>query len=180
MMTASSVEFLMRKTWRVKLAVAFVAIIVVAMTLRGLFSTDRLRRNWKRHALPEISRFASDTPWLSARAIDVANQISRAPRQPGTWLSSNFAIMRSGESIIFRNECTHQHPLLGDIFIGQASDGRWYYSSYDFCRDMTALQLDEQPADLAAFIRRYSLREFDGQSDEAVKVTWTARADAIH
>ena len=169
----------MPKSRRFKFVVAFLTLVIAAATLRGFLSADRLRRNWKQRAIPEITRLASDAPWVSARTIDVANQTARLPRQPGTWVGPNIAIMQNGQSIVFRNDCSHQHPLLGDIFIGKASNRRWYYSNYHFCQDMVSLQMDTQPADLQEFISRYALNEFDGQSDEAIKVTWAAGAHAI-
>ena len=87
-------------------------------------------------------------------------------------------LVKNGDWIIYASRCHKQDPRVYDIFIGRASDGKWYYSSYHFCIGMFVLAFDGQPCDLPAFIKQYHLREFDGESDDALQKTWPRSIDS--
>jgi hypothetical protein len=57
-------------------------------------------------------------------------------------------------------------------FLGRAFDGKLYYSTHHFCIRKLVLGQDEQPASLKQFVETYSLRGFDGRSDECLNKTW--------
>jgi hypothetical protein len=83
-------------------------------------------------------------------------------------------LMESGEWLIYRSHCSKEPPHnVEDICIAHGSDGKWYYTTCHFCVDMVALTMmqDEQLKDLAGFVRRYHLRQFDGKSNECLKKT---------
>ena len=100
--------------------------------------------------------------------------------QEGNWVGDQMLVMGNGEWIVFRNECVHRHQFLGDIFIGKASNGKWYYSSFHFCCETVVLRMEGQPGNLAAFVGKYFLREFDGKSDEGIGQTWAGGSSGIH
>lgn len=156
-----------------------VILLAIVLLLAGLFfslhwflSSQRLRRNWKNEAVVEIARLASDRSWITQQTAAIRTSMSETPHMDGAWVGDRIVVMGNGEWVVFKNACVHQHQLLGDIFIGKASDGRWYYSSFHFCCDMVVPRMEVQPADLKTFIKNYCLREFDGESDEAIRQTW--------
>jgi hypothetical protein len=168
----------MRKKRKIQLAVVLLLLVGVVLGLRWLLSSQRLRRNWKNEAVAEVARLSADGAWISEQTAAVKKQTAEMPHQ-NAWVGSQIVVMGNGEWVVFKNECVHHHQLLGDIFIGKASNGRWYYSSFHFCCDMIVPRMEGQPADLRTFITDYCLREFDGKSDEAINQTWTPGSSPI-
>ena len=85
--------------------------------------------------------------------------------------------MTNGEWIAYTNICRKQDFKIQDLFIGRASDGKWYYSTYHFCIDMVVLRMREdmlepRPGSVKQFADEYYLKEFDGRSDECLRKTW--------
>src|SRR2546421_512471 len=65
-------------------------------------------------------------------------------------------------------------PQIQDLFIGQGSDGRWYYSTFHFCvQKVTLFNEGTQPDSLLQFADGYSLRPFDTHSNDCLQSTWT-------
>ena len=92
------------------------------------------------------------------------------------WLTDSMILMESGERLVYRSHCRKQAPRnVSDIFLAAGSDGKWYYTTCHFCVGMVALLMmqDEQPPDLAFFVERYHLQEFDGTSDDCLQETKT-------
>ena len=87
-------------------------------------------------------------------------------------LTENLILATNGDWIVWASKCSKEDRRIHDIFVGRASDGKWYYSTFHFCNGKIVLMMEEQPANLGAFIQAYSLREFDGQSDECLGKTW--------
>src|SRR5258708_7295318 len=142
----------MRKKRVMYSVVVALLLLATGLTLRWYLSSERRRRTWAHDAVSGIDRLARDRSWVAEQTNGVKRQMSEMPRQQGAWVGHQVAIMGDGEWIAFKNECVHRHALLGDIFIGKASNGRWYYSSFHFCCEMIVPQMDEQPADLPTFI----------------------------
>ena len=73
----------------------------------------------------------------------------------------------------YRNICAKEKGHIPDLFIGRASDGRWYYSTYHFCMDMIVLKtMLDQPESLTKFRADCFLQGFDGRSDDCLRKTW--------
>jgi|SRR6185503_15429617 hypothetical protein len=136
----------------------------------------RARVEWKENAIAEIARRAADSNWLASAVKSLSVELAKPDAGSDDWLSEKVILLRNGEWIVFTNKCHKEDQRIHDIFIGRGSDGRWYYSSYHstyhFCIGMIVPKMDEQPESLAAFAKRYFLAEFDGRSDECLKLTW--------
>lgn len=161
----------MRRKRTILLAVVLL-LLGVFFGLRWFLSSQRLRRNWKNQAVVDIARLAADGSWVGEQTAVVEREVAKTPHTNDAWVGNQIVVMGNGEWLVFKNECSHQHQFLGDIFIGKAFNGRWYYSSFHFCCDMIVPRMEPQPPDLKTFIKDYCLREFDGKSDEAIKPTW--------
>ncbi len=131
------------------------------------------RSAWKNRAIAEISRQANDAAWV---AVELATMCAatNSPIESDTWLSRNLIVMKNGEWMAYRNICRKEDFWIRDLFIGRASDGCWYYSTYHFCIHMFVLSGmgKGQPASIAEFTKDYYARQFDGHSDDCLEKTW--------
>ena len=91
------------------------------------------------------------------------------------WMGNGILLLKSGEWIVFRNSCQKEDWRLQDMFIGKASDGNWYYSTYHFCKQMVVLSFMGQPEDLESFGERCSVRQFDGSDETELVKTFPRR-----
>jgi hypothetical protein len=157
--------------------------ILVLLLLVGLggfvyFKTYGARLNWKNDAIAEITNRADDAKWID-REMQFITGADPEPDQrllAGRWLSSHMILMQSGEWLIYESHCQKEAPRnITDIFIAKGSDEKWYYTTCHFCVDMIVLRAsqDYEPEDIAYFVQRYHLKEFDGRSNECLKKTKT-------
>lgn len=128
------------------------------------------RRAWKDAALGKIQQRVSDKAW-QARAIGALP--TTRPSVIGGWVGDEILTMRNGDWIVCQNICRKEDGRIPDLFLGYGSDGRWYYSTFHFCRGKVVLRNEGQPDDLPQFVRRYWLTPFDGRSDQCLTTTWT-------
>jgi hypothetical protein len=163
---------------KTKLAACVVAglILLTAVSVFVARSQNPLhapaRKEWKEQALPEIARRATDAAWVAAETASLKAKLAQDPSDDSTWFSDRLILMKNGEWISYASKCSKEDSRIHDIFVGRASDGKWYYSTYHFCVGMLELRVEEQPDDLTHFIRDFFLREFDGRSDECLNLTW--------
>jgi hypothetical protein len=158
----------------VALVVAVIVGVPVALSWRYRAARRRFRRRWKNAAVERIARLSEDASWIQEeiRAAGNGKGVLRA-EQP--WLREEVIVMADGDRIVYRSTGDmprHDRHRMGDLFIGRASNGKWYYSSYHFCGCMYNLMTEGQPPDLARFIKAFSLVEFDGKSDKCLGKTW--------
>ena len=150
-----------------------VALGVLVARMRGDSRyTNKQRQQWKNEAVVEVGRLASDIDWLTT---ETARLKADPPEDDGSgqgWLSAHLILMKNGDWVVCSSQCHKQDPRVYDIFVGRASDGKWYYSSYHFCIGLVVLAFNGQPPDLPSFVKRYYLEEFDGKSDDALQPTW--------
>jgi len=160
--------------------ITFLTAIVLLISLSYIFVSrlpSQARKDWKDAAIPEISRLANDKKWITGQIseLDPDKNVQIADAD-GWWVSSKLILMKNKEWLIYKNHCSKKVPHnVSDIFIAKGSDGNWYYSTYHFCIDMFVLKhMSEygQSQDLKEFISRYSLKTFDGKSDECLLKTW--------
>jgi hypothetical protein len=137
---------------------------------------SRARRAWKERAIVEIAARVADAGRLNGEIGRLNAQHKADPDQDGTWLSDHLMVMRNGDWLACANICQKENWRIRDMFLARGSDGRWYYSTYHFCIGMIVLRMEEQPESLAAFVKAYYLRPFDGHSDECLQKTWPPSA----
>ena len=135
----------------------------------------RPRQDWKELAVSLVARRAKDLTWLTQEIATLkAKPDSQTRGEAVPWVSENLIRLRNGEWIVYTNICNKQDGQIHDLFIGQGSEGKWYYSDYHFCIGMYSLAVVDlgQPDSIKQFLQTYSLREFDGRSDQCFKETW--------
>ncbi len=158
----------------VALATTVLLVVIVGWTWSHLADPlhDKTRRAWKNNAIATIESQLSDTEAIRTHI----NRISAiASTRPSLWEPhSDILVMKNGEWIVCQSACTKEKTknLRKDLFIGRASDGKWYYSTFHFCINKCVLTFEDQPRTLAEFIDGYWLVEFDGKSDACLELTW--------
>jgi hypothetical protein len=148
-----------------------VAVTVIALAMRYAPSSSA-RRAWKDKAIGEISTRVADPAWPSNELANLKAKGTNDPSDSDTWLSERLIVMRNGDWLAYANICQKEDSRIRDLFLGRASDGQWYFSTYHFCKHMIVLRMEEQSNDLAAFAKTYFLRPFDGHSDECLQKAW--------
>jgi hypothetical protein len=116
-----------------------------------------------------IERRVLDSNWLESELRKVRQQSGQDPLE---WISEYLIFAKNGDWIVYESRCVKEPGSIRDIFIGRASDGKWYYSTFHFCVRLLVLKSEEQPGSLNEFARAYFLRQFDGQSDDCLRQTW--------
>lgn len=163
--------------------VGIISTLVVVLTAAGGLVwglSDPLHagahRKWASRAITMIQQRSSDQRWLQA---EHSRLIAVAARQPhsGGWVGDELLVMKNGQWMICQNVCTKEEhtPVRRDIFIGFASDGRWYYSTFHFCVGKCVLQMESQPDSLPVFVAGYWLVPFDGNPENCLEETWFHR-----
>lgn len=136
---------------------------------------DRLnliqRKTWKDNSLAALATRTADAQWVTNELARVKSNPSGVD-DPEEWLSAQMILMRNGDWLAYTNVCQKENARIPDLFLAHGSDGRWYFSTYHFCKQMLELRMDGQPADLSSFVAAYSLKEFDGKSDDCLQKTW--------
>jgi hypothetical protein len=128
------------------------------------------RKAWKNKAVTQIAQCSDNSAWVTS---EVARLKAGSEGQFDSWMSRQMILMTNGEWMVYSSFCRKQDFRICDIFIARASDGKWYYSTYHFCINMIVLRdMHGQPGSLAEFTNKYSVRQFDGRSDECLQRTW--------
>jgi hypothetical protein len=156
-------------------------VIIIAATLVALATLafiskcavqhhyNRARAHWKDIALANLSEMST----TNAEIVSELDQL----KHPTPSLDFGFAhdhviLMTNGEYLVYFWRHGFNSGFVDHLFLARGTDGRWYYSTYHFCNSMVAISPDGPPASIAEFVKRYSVCEFDGKSDECLKHTW--------
>ena len=169
------------KTRWIFISVATLALLVVG----GIFWVGndnpyrlygRTRREWKDNAVKAIAHRTTDVPKITAELARMKSETEKENHASNSWKRGFLFQMKSGEWMAFTNICGKSNFRIYDLFIGRASDGKWYYSTYHFCIGAIALRMradaEGQPENMAQFVQEYYLKEFVGSSDECLRKTW--------
>lgn len=167
-----------QRKWRlpVVVAVTVTAMVGGVFIFRSLGLHDlphsKWRREWKDAAIATVEKQTLDRGWVEKEVSTVKAKLKSQGEDDGGWFSESLLLMKNGDWVAYASKCSKDDWRIRDIFVARASDGKWYYSTYHFCRGMLTLRVEDQPESLTKFIAAYSLREFDGRSDECLKKTW--------
>jgi len=149
---------------------ATTVIVIVAL----LSPSPSARRAWKEKAITDISSRVSDPMWITNELAQLHHRSTNDPSDSDGWLSERLILMRNGDWLTYSSVCQKENKRIADLFIACGSDGHWYYSTFHFCVRMLELKMEDQSEDLPGFAKAYSLRLFDGHSDECLQKTWPA------
>ena len=129
----------------------------------------RERAQWKGTALVQLAGLSASNEQIRTELSEIRNP---TPGLDFGWANDHVLLMTNGEYIIYAFRHGANNGFVDHLFLGHGSDGRWFYSTYHFCNKMAAVLGDDPPGAIKEFEKRYSVREFDGKSDECLKHTW--------
>ncbi len=129
------------------------------------------RRLWKNDAIVAITKDLQDGDHLIKRFGEVPKPMGEFDTSEPQWLTPDTIVCRDATWLAYRALTHKVDPKVYDIFIAKASDGKWYFSDYHFCKEMMVLASNGQPASLDQFKKGYRLVQFDGSSDDALNST---------
>lgn len=151
--------------------------LLLALVILGVLGVwyhfHQAPRRWKTQALADLNRWYVDRAWQDAQRAQVALPPGTTTASSGWWGNEHFMLMQNGEWLVYTHSNSHESPAINDHFIAHASNGKWYYTTFHFCKDMVGLGMEypDQPTCLAQFVYQCSLEEFDGHSDACLKRT---------
>ena len=141
--------------------IALIAVGGVLALLAAVFIAGRLRHasrdtataRFKELAIAEITKLAADPNATSNQVVSMARLTDEEDR----WFSPHLIAMKNGEWVVYSNKCNKEDPGIRDTFVCRASDGKWYESTFHFCKGAIVLRMEGQPDDLRSFATRYKL-----------------------
>jgi hypothetical protein len=132
------------------------------------------RKAWAAKAIHAVERRANDASWLGNESARL--QAAAATRlSDGAWAGPEMLIAANGDWMVCQSVCAKDEApaVRKDLFVGRGSDGKWYYSTFHFCKNKMVLSIESQPPDLAHLVRGYWLQPFDGSPANCLAETWT-------
>lgn len=129
----------------------------------------RERAQWKGPTLERLAGLSVTNEQIRTELDQIKNP---TPGLNFGWAHEHVLLMTNGEYIIYASRHGANNGFVDHLFLGHGSDGRWLYSTYHFCGSMAGTSGDDPPGSIAEFAKRYSVREFDGKSDECLQYTW--------
>ncbi len=154
------------------LVVALALLLLVPASLFGAWwlAQQNMRARWKGPALARLAELSRS----NAEIVQELKQLKATPTADANfgWAQDHVILMTNGEYIVYLFRHGANSGFVDHLFLGHASDDRWFYSTYHFCNSMAGVLGDDPPRSIAEFCRRYSVREFDGASDECLRHTW--------
>jgi len=131
------------------------------------WSHERQTDWWRAAAIREIAQWTSEPAWLSRERARL-----NPPSGERSWMSKHLILFQNGDWVAYSSICHKEDSRYNDFWVGRASDGKWYYTTFHFCVGMMVLWSFDQPKDLPSFLSEYSVREFNGDPHEKLAQTW--------
>jgi hypothetical protein len=133
---------------------------------------QRTRQTWKTAALRELAELSITNQQVRTELEQIKHP---TPSLDFGWAHEHVILMTNGDYLVYAFWHGFNNGAVDHLFLAHGTDGNWYYSTYHFCTRMAAIAADEPSGSIAEFAGRYSVREFDGHSDECLKHTWPQR-----
>jgi hypothetical protein len=133
---------------------------------------ERARDDWKTAALRELAGMSFTNEDIRTELDQIRHP---TPNLDFGWAHDHVILMTNGQYLVYAWRHGLNNGFVDHLFLAHGTDGKWYYSTYHFCNHLVALHVDEPAGSIAEFAKRYSVREFDGKSDECLKHTWPTK-----
>jgi hypothetical protein len=160
--------------------IAFISLVILCIIAGGVFvavkRSDEFhtpeRRQWKNDAITAITKDLENPGYLKDRFGEVPEPMGEFDTSELQWLTEETIVCQDASWLAYRAQTHKNDSKIHDIFIARASDGKWYYSDFHFCKQMMVLESNGQPMSLDEFTWQYFMVEFDGVSAAALNHTW--------
>ena len=133
------------------------------------YKHERARKNWKNETLKNLAALSVTNEQIRIELDQIKNP---TPSLNFGWAHDHVIPVTNGDCLIYAFRHGFNNGFVDHLFLAHGTDGKWYYSTYHFCNHMVAVLADEPAGSIPEFVSRYSLREFDGKSDECLAHTW--------
>jgi hypothetical protein len=133
------------------------------------FNSMRARRTWKTSTLQKLGHTRIENEDIRTEIDQIKNP---TPNLNFGWAHDHVILMTNGEYLVYEFWHGFNSGTVDHLFLAHGTDGKWYYSTYHFCSHMAGILGDDPAGSISEFAKRYSVREFDGKSDECLKHTW--------
>jgi hypothetical protein len=143
----------LRKKMYLSLYIVFVITIPVALIGLRLsmavpnWLTEEARTRYAHTAVARIKALDADKEILQKKI-----KTEQAQRLETDGIRQPYMVMENGEWMLYYQEAGKADFVVGDLFIGKGSDGRWYYSPSHFCVDMLCARMDGPLPNLKHFL----------------------------
>ncbi len=146
--------------------------LVVGCRAAAQYKSQRARERWKTATLYQLAQ----TSITNEHILTELDQIRHpTPDLNFGWGHEHVIPMANGEYLVYAFWHGFNNGAVDHLFLAHGTDGKWYYSTYHFCSQMVGLAGDDPAGSISEFAKTYSLREFDGKSDECLKHTWPSK-----
>lgn len=164
---------------RRRLIISFGVCLFLGALVVGWWSTtryryERARKNWKDETLPVLAGMSITNETIQTELYQIKHP---TPDLNFGWTHDHVIQMANGECLIYAFRHGFNNGFVDHLFLAHDTDGKWYYSTYHFCSHMTGIPKNEPAGSIREFVQSYSLREFDGKSDECLKHTWPTKKE---
>jgi len=133
---------------------------------------NRQHDQWMERSVQELRALSTETNWIAGKIESLCAFPNQQDDLGRHFISPDLILMANGEWIVYRAATHKQGTQFPELFVGYASDGRWYYSTYHFCRQMMVLGCDGKPSSLSEFRTKYCLVPYSEEPYHELKATW--------
>jgi len=158
------------------LVVASLPFLIIALFVGGIslvrYKHYRDRAHWKTSAIRQLAAMTISNEPILTELHQIRNP---TPTLNFGWAHDHVILMTNGECLMYAWWHGANSGFVDHLFLAHGTDRKWYYSTYHFCTSMVGISGDDPPGSIREFAARYSLREFDGKSDDCLKHTWPSR-----
>jgi hypothetical protein len=130
---------------------------------------ERAREKWKDATLRQLAGMSLTNEMIHTELEQIKHP---TPNLNFGWAHEHVILMTNGEYLVYGWWHGFNSGFVDHLFLAHGTDGKWYYSTFHFCNRLAVLGIDDPAGSIAEFAKRYSVREFDGKSDECLKHTW--------
>ena len=170
-MSTPAPRSLIRRTLRC-LGLLFVCLLglLVSLFLIVEYRQETERAEWKTTTLAQLSSKGQTDPFVRSELVTL--KADPTNDRLGSWAGDHVILMTNGEFLTYAFWHGQNAGYVDHLFLARASNGRWYYSTFHFCNLLAGIRADNPPSSIDDFVKKYSLREFDGKSDICLTHTW--------
>jgi hypothetical protein len=149
--------------------ILLIAVLGIACRELMRYRYERARANWKTEALRQLSEMSFTNEMIRTELEQLRTPV---PNLDYGWAHDHVILMTNGEYLVYSWRHAFNSGFVKHLLLAHGTDGKWYFSTYHFCNRLTVLHIDKPAGSIAEFCQKYSVREFDGKSNECLKRTW--------
>ncbi len=112
---------------------------------------------FKEEAVQKIGDCLKDKNWIAEQkaAIKKKNADNEGSK---AFFTDSLILFANGDWLAYAANSESDDMVVGDVLVGKGSDGKTYFSSYQFKKGLSVLVFMGQPASLKTFVKDYELK----------------------